>query len=93
MSRMRRTVAAFLLTLAVALPVAALPDTEGAPRLWPGLLSGLWDHIAPILGLAEGSRAGADPDGLPAPTPPPSEGSTTVQATEGDSRAGADPDG
>ena len=93
MSRMRRAVAVFLLALVVALPLAALPDTEGVPRLWSGLLTGLWDRIAPILWLAEGSRAGADPDGLPAPTPPPSEDSMNALEEEGDSRAGADPNG
>jgi hypothetical protein len=91
MIRARRAVVVFLLTLTVALPVAALPASERA-QPWPGLLANLWARLAPVLGLAEKSRPGADPNGLTAPTPPV-EDSSAAPAQDGDSRAGADPDG
>jgi hypothetical protein len=91
MIRTRRAVAVFLLALAVALPVAALPAPERAtPR--PSLLAVLWAHIAPVLGLSEKSRGGADPDGLTAPAPPAGD-SATSPADNGDSRSTADPNG
>jgi hypothetical protein len=83
-----RAVAVFLLALALALPVAALPAGQRtAPRA--GVLETLWARLAPVLapvlGLFEKSRAGADPDGLTAPAP--------VPPVDDDSRSSADPNG
>jgi hypothetical protein len=47
MIRTRRTLAAFLLALAVALPAAALPAREGT-QAWKGLLASLWQRLAPV---------------------------------------------
>ncbi len=84
MNRTRRAVAVFLLALAVALPVAALPAPARA-QSWPGFFAALWARAGVVLGIAEKSRGSADPDGVavPAPLPP----------GEDESRGGADPNG
>jgi hypothetical protein len=92
MNRTRRAVAAFLLAMAVALPVAALPAAERA-QPWGGVFAALWAHIAPVLGLAEKSRASADPNGVTVPVAPPPAEEDSNQQSDGDSRSGMDPDG
>lgn len=106
MNRCHRVFAVFLLTLTLALPVAARP----APiQTWDTLFAALWARLGPVLGVSEKSRAGADPNGATPPsrksrssadpdggtttaTPPAGEGSSTTQ-DDGDSRSSADPNG
>lgn len=88
MSRTRRAVALLLLALAVALPAAALPIPRQEPL--QGLLAGLWERLAPVLGLFEESRPSADPDGGATPA---AEAPTASQTNDGDSRPSADPNG
>lgn len=82
MNRARRAVAVFLLALAVALPVAALPAPARA-HSWPGFFAALWARVAPVLGISEKSQGGADPDGV----------TVTIPTNENDTRGGADPNG
>jgi hypothetical protein len=63
MNRMRRAVTVFLLALAVALPAAALPAPERTLSWGERVLSVLWAHLAPVLGISAESRASMDPDG------------------------------
>lgn len=78
-----RAVAVFLLALALALPVAALPSgqsTASRASVW----TALWVRLAPILGFFEKSRSSMDPDGLTTPAP---------SAADNDSRSSMDPNG
>lgn len=88
MNRRLRAAAVFLLLTITALPLAALPVRERSEEPWQSAIAALWARIAPVLGLSEKSRAGADPDGAPTPAP-----EYDPQAFEGDSRSSADPDG
>lgn len=88
MNRRLRAAAVFLLLLVSSLPLAAMPARERSEAPWESVAAALWTRIAPVLGLFEKSRAGADPNGAPAPAP-----ADDPQAFEGDSRAGMDPDG
>ncbi len=84
MHRTRRAAAVFLLALALAMPLAALPAPARA-QSWPGFFATLWARVGVVLGLSEKSRGGADPDGATVSIPPP--------PCENDSRGSADPDG
>lgn len=87
MNRTRRAVALFLLTLAVALPAAALP----APRQEPlqAFLEALRERLAPVLALFAESLPSADPNGGTSTTEDPAP----TQTDDGESRPGADPNG
>lgn len=89
MNRVRRAVPVFLLTLAVAIPAAAVPN-PGRVASKEGVLTTLWARLTAVVGVFDRSRPGADPDGTPITPPAPT---TNSQLEEGDSRAGADPNG
>jgi hypothetical protein len=85
----QRAVALFLLVLAVAMPVAALPEEGPDPDLSPGLFTVLWDRLSSLLGRFEAVLSGTSPEGA---TP-----SGTLdfgrQALDSDSRGTMDPNG
>lgn len=87
MQRKRRAVAVFLLSLTLALPVAALPGWERAQESGPNLFAAFWARLAPIFRVWEKSASSADPDGLTSTSP------ETSQVEEGDSGSMADPNG
>jgi hypothetical protein len=87
MQRTRRAVAVFLLSLTLALPVAALPGGERAQESGPDLFAAIWARLAPIFGVWEKSGSMADPNGLTSTSP------ETSQLEEGDSQSSADPNG
>ena len=80
MIRTRLALAAFLLTLALALPAAALPDRETA-RAWKGPLAALCQHLASVFGLSS------------TPAAPPAGEEPATSQDDGDSRSSMDPNG
>ena len=93
MNRTRRSVAVFLLTLAVALPAAALP-VPARTVSWESLLALLSQRLAPVFSVFEKSRSSADPDGNDGTaTPPTGENPAAEPPSDGDSRSSADPNG
>lgn len=83
----QRAVAVFLLLLAAAMPVAALPEEGLGPSRSPSLFAVLWDRLASLLGLTEVTN--------------PLEGEVTDplgildlgRGPDTDSRSSMDPDG
>lgn len=85
----QRAVAVFLLVLAVAMPVAALPEEGLDPDRSPGLFAVLWGHLSSLLGRFEAVVSGTGLEGVA-----PSDVRDTGQRTlDNDSRSSMDPDG
>lgn len=84
----RRAVSVFLLALALAMPVAALPEAD--PDRPTGLFTAFWDRLASLLGTFEASWSGDPQVGL---SPEPSDAIDFSRPPEGDSRSSMDPDG
>jgi len=85
----QRAVAVFLLVLAVAMPVAALPEEGVDPDRSPSLFTVLWGHLSSLFGRFEAAVSGSgleevDPSGVP---------DAARQPPDSDSRSSMDPNG
>jgi hypothetical protein len=83
----RRAVSVFLLALALAMPVAALPEAD--PDRPTGLFTAFWDRLASLLGTFEASWSGI----LQGGDNPDSSALDASRPPEGDSRSSMDPNG
>ena len=84
----QRAAAVFLLLLAAAMPVAALPEEGLDPDRSPSLFAVLWERLASFLGLSEEATS---PAGGEATDP---LGSLDFgRGLDTDSRSSMDPDG
>ena len=86
----QRAVAVFLLVLAVAMPVAALPEESPDPDRSTGLFAMLWGHLASLLGHFEAVVSGT---GLEDVDPSSILDSARQPPLESDSRGTMDPNG
>ena len=85
----QRAVAVFLLVLAVAMPVAALPEESPDPDRSTGVFAVLWGHLSSLLGRFEAAVSGTSLEGLA----PSGIVDTGRQAQDSDSRGTMDPNG
>ena len=85
----QRAVAVFLLVLAVAMPVAALPEEGSNPDRSPSLFTVLWDHLSSLFGRFEAAVSGTSLEGVD----PSGALDSARQTLEPDSRSSMDPNG
>ncbi len=81
----QRAVAVFLLVLAMAMPVAALPEEGLDPDRSPGPFAALWNRLSSLLGLSESAGARSPGEAV--------DGILSLLPWDADSRSSMDPNG